>query len=289
MTYRKARLGWGTLAVCGVLLAGCTGGGDGDEAETKGGTGGGVTVASPDSRRESPPELQEADPARQPKTAAQARTLAGKLNAGTELFPTGEVQRAEPYESDPSRWAVLGDDCVWQREPLPDTVLSTLTRHFEVPEAGGKGLVRISTTVTVHRTPELAGWEQAAMLEEAVGCGEQVLSDGERLTGLISLASRWGEGNNLYSEDSLIEMGKCVSEEHGGPYEYWWSQATFGPVTAATSVCGGRGYDQRALMKLVEQALPRMLQRAQEELGRPVEGKSGSASPSAGAGTQEDK
>ncbi|MEV7283512.1 hypothetical protein AB0O01_02900 [Streptomyces sp. NPDC093252] len=283
MTYRRARLGWGVLAVCGVLLAGCTGGG-GDGTGTKGGgpSGTGVTTPSPDADQTPAPELLEADPDKQPTTTAEGRALVAKLSAGTDLFAAG-VEKADPYESDPSRWAVLGEDCVWQREPLPESVLATLTRHFEVPEAGGKGLVRISSTVTVHRTADEAGWEQAGMLEEAVGCGEQVLSGGERLTGLISLASRWGEGNNMFSEDSLVETGQCVSEEHGGPYEYWWSQATFGPVTAATSVCGGKGYSQPELTALVEKALPRILLRAQEELGRPAEGKDGSASPAPAA------
>ncbi|MFE2045189.1 hypothetical protein ACFXAZ_30595 [Streptomyces sp. NPDC059477] len=300
MAYGRARPGWGALAVCGMLLAGCTddGGGDGAGTGTKGGnpSGGGVTVASPEapSSPSAEPQRRETDPELQPGTEAEAKALIGKVIAGPDLFPP-EARQATPYESDPSRWAVLGRDCVWQREPLPDDVLATLTRHFEVPADDGKGLVRISATVTVHRTSEDAGWEQAGMLEESVDCGEQVLQDGERLTGLITLASKWGEGNNRFSEDSLIETGQCVSEAHGGPYPYWWSQATFGPVTAATSVCGGRGYDDRSLQPIVERALPWMLLRAQEQVGRPVEGKAGSASPGgtpsgadSGAATGED-
>ncbi|MFJ6661775.1 hypothetical protein ACIQNG_36305 [Streptomyces sp. NPDC091377] len=284
MVRGRDRRGWGALAVCGVLLTGCTDGGDSDGDGTGGAEGArpnatGVTVAEPGKAKESSEPLDEMDPERQPETAEQARALIGKVIAGPDLF-TPEVRRATPYESDPSRWAVLGENCTWRREPLPRDVLGTLTRYFEVPARGGRGEVRLTATVTVHHTVTAAAWEQAGMLEEAVGCGEQTLTAGARLTGLTSLATKWGEGNNGFSDDSLMETGKCVSEEHGGPYPYWWSQATYGPVVASTSVCGGEGYDLKALQEIVQEALPRMLLRVQDEVGRPAEGKAGSASPS---------
>jgi hypothetical protein len=73
--------------------------------------------------------------------------------AGPELFGR-QVVRTTPYESDPSRWAVLDDGCAWQLAELPAGVLATLTRHFEVPTEDAKGPVRLSATVTVHRTAQ---------------------------------------------------------------------------------------------------------------------------------------
>lgn len=55
-----------------------------------------------------------------------------------DYFGSG-FRRREPHESDPAQWAVLGQDCQWRREALPDTVLASLTRAFELPERDGKG------------------------------------------------------------------------------------------------------------------------------------------------------
>ncbi|MET9730282.1 hypothetical protein ABZZ79_06290 [Streptomyces sp. NPDC006458] len=71
----------------------------------------------------------EADPAKVPQTKDAARRLIGQVIAGPELFGS-EARRASPYESDPDTWSVLDESCVWQREPLPERVLATLTRHF---------------------------------------------------------------------------------------------------------------------------------------------------------------
>ncbi|MFD9281734.1 ABC transporter substrate-binding protein [Streptomyces mirabilis] len=102
------------LVMCGLLLVGCTGGENGGDTETGAAsdarTGGDVSpTASP---------TTETDPAKQPRTADQARALIGKVIAGPELFGPGVV-RTTPYESDPSRWAVLGDGCTWHLAELP--------------------------------------------------------------------------------------------------------------------------------------------------------------------------
>ncbi|MGW3288601.1 hypothetical protein ACWDR3_28575 [Streptomyces sp. NPDC001002] len=196
--------------------------------------------------------------------------------AGPELFGRQAV-RATPYESDPSRWAVLGDGCAWRLADLPAGVLATLTRHFEVPADGAKGPVRLSATVTVHRTALEAAWEQAGMLEESLGCTEELLRPGERLTQLSSTAFARGEGLNGYSDEFLEETGLCVSDSRGGPYPYLWDQATLGSVVVSTSVCGGRGRAPDELSALVQSALPKMLVRAKSELGG-LDG-AGSASP----------
>ncbi|MEU9370265.1 hypothetical protein AB0D71_37470 [Streptomyces avermitilis] len=134
-----------------------------------------------------------------------------KVIPGPEQFGPGVV-RATPHEGDPARWAVLGEDCVWQQQELPKNVLASLTRHFELPAAGGKGAMRLSATVPVHRTPMDAAWEQARFLEEALGCEEQLLRPGERLTNLYSLGSVFGESANTDYDDRVTENGRCRSD-----------------------------------------------------------------------------
>lgn len=278
MAYARALRVGGVAAVFGGLLLGCTGG-DGGSASPP--------TSSPGTARSSTADLPPTasatpatDPSREPKTAAQARALVQRVISGPELFGTGVV-RATPYESDPARWAVLGDDCLWRLRPLPDDALATLTRHFEVPASGAKGAVRLSATVTVHRTALDASWEQARMLEEDLDCTEQTQRPGERLTGLQSLSFARGEGGNTSGDDLLLETGQCVSDTHGGPYPYWWQQAVLGSVVSGTSVCGGRGRSQEELNSLVAEVLPRMLLRVQQEIGS--SGGSASGAPSASA------
>ncbi|MDX3132337.1 hypothetical protein PV367_21645 [Streptomyces europaeiscabiei] len=284
MTYARARLVCGSVMICAALLVGCTDAGSGP--------GGGTTRASnPDAARSdddaetgsstdtdtgagalpavSPTE--QADPAKQPHTAAEAWAFVRKVIADPELVGSGAAP-GTPYESDPNTWAVLGENCAWRREGLPEDVLATLTRHFEVPASGAEGSVRMSTTVTVHRTALDAAWEQAGMLEEAVGCPEQTLRAGERLTDLSSVAVAWGESANTSSDDSLSESGACVSDTRGGPYPYSWTQSVFGPVVISASSCGG----QEGTTGEVDVAV-RMLLRVQDAIGSPTG--AGSASP----------
>ncbi|WP_158711394.1 hypothetical protein [Streptomyces xylophagus] len=267
------------VAVCGALVLGCTGG-DGGSASAptpSGATRSGTATTDAQPAASATPET---DPGKEPKTTTQAQGLVQQVISGPELFGTGVV-RATPYESDPGQWAVLGDDCLWRLEPLPEDALATLTRHFEVPAAGGKGAVRLSATVTVHRTALDASWEQARMLEEDLDCTEQTQRPGERLTGLQSLSFARGEGGNTSGDDLLLETGQCVSDTRGGPYPYWWQQAVLGSVVAGTSVCGGRGRTEQELNSLVAEVLPRMLLRVEQEIGR----SGGSASGTKGGGS----
>ncbi|MFJ9539786.1 hypothetical protein ACIRPX_21290 [Streptomyces sp. NPDC101225] len=286
MTYARTGSVCGAVTLCAALLAGCTDGGGTSPGTTRAATpsdarsgggakagastgtaGGALPVASP---------TEQADPAKQPRTVREAREFVRKMIADPQLLGMGAV-RATPYESDPSTWAVLGHDCVWRREALPKDVLATLTRYFEIPASGTKGSVRMSATVTVHRTALDAAWEQAGMLEEAVGCPEQTLRPGERLTGLDSTAVAWGENGNTTSDDSLSEVGKCVSDTQGGPYAYSWTQSTFGSVVVGASVCEGQGRDTSEISLAA-----RMLVRVQAEIAVPVAAASGSPEPEPG-------
>ncbi|MEU5161760.1 hypothetical protein AB0G74_19415 [Streptomyces sp. NPDC020875] len=281
MAERKARWGWGALALCGILVAGCTGGGDGDESGKR--PSDAAVVVAPDRDVEPAPTLEPADPAALPRTAAEARKMIDKLIVGPEGLPAG-TRKATPYESDTATWSVLRSDCVWNREPIPDDVLATLTRHFELPPTDGKGRVRFSATITFHRTAADAAWEQARVVEESLHCDEQVLRRGERLTGLNPQPARFGEAANLHSEDALTEAGMCVSERHGGPYPYTWQQVTYGSMVLSSSVCAGAGYTDEAAFKLVSEVVPYTQLRAREEFGRepgPKNGSKATASPSA--------
>lgn len=286
MAYARARSVCGIVTVCAALLAGCTDGGGASGGKTAresspgAGSGGGATrtgaSADPDAGSgggalPAVSPTQRADPSKQPRNAAEATAFVRRTLADPELVGSGAV-RATPYESDPRTWAVLGADCAWQRQALPQDVLATLTRHFELPAEGAEEAVRLSTTVTVHRTALDAAWEDAGMLEEAVGCPEQTLRPGERLTDLTSTAVAWGESGNTSSDDSLSESGKCVSDTRGGPYVYSWTQALFGSVVVSASVCGG----QKQTLREVEVAT-RMLLRVQTAIGVPSG--TGSASP----------
>ncbi|MGW1712491.1 hypothetical protein [Streptomyces sp. NPDC002156] len=287
--YARARLVCGAVMTCATLLAGCTDGGGGPGGETTRG-------ASPDAARSdgdtdavtgadalpaaSPTE--RADPAKQPHSAAEAWAFVRKVIADPELVGSGAAP-GTPYESDPNTWAVLGENCAWQREGLPEDVLATLTRHFEVPASGAEGAVRMSTTVTVHRTALDAAWEQAGMLEEGVGCPEQTLRAGERLTDLSSVAVAWGESGNTSSDDSLSESGACVSDTRGGPYPYSWTQSVFGPVVISASSCGGQEGTSPELDVAV-----RTLLRVQDAIGSPTGAGSASPDPATPSGTPSD-
>ncbi|MFF0968734.1 hypothetical protein ACWDQO_33680 [Streptomyces sp. NPDC003703] len=224
---------------------------------------------------------QEADPAKSPADARAARALIRAVIAD-EALVGGGARRAAPYESDPDTWAVLGEDCVWRRAALPAGVLGNLRRDFEVPGAGGAPALRLSAEVTVHRTALLAAWDEARMAEEALRCPGQTPRAGARLTGLTSGAYAWGEGNNAFSDDTLIERGQCVSDTRGGPYPYWWTQATFGPVVVSASLCGGTARDEDASVDLVQTYFTQMLGRVKTEIARPAGTASGTPSGTAG-------
>ncbi|GHJ35572.1 hypothetical protein [Streptomyces sp. TS71-3] len=88
----------------------------------------------------------------------------------------------------------------------------------------------------------------------------------------------WGEGANSYADDSLLESGACVSDTRGGPYPYFFEQATLGPVVVGVSACGGRGREEQKLDDPASEALAGMVQRVQQAIGRDTG--PGSAAPS---------
>ncbi|CAK7283943.1 hypothetical protein ACNFR7_14195 [Streptomyces sp. RM1] len=255
------------LAVCGVLLAGCSGS-----------TGGGhPTGPSASSAVASPPAGHRetgvttarfaVDPARVPTTPSAALNLVRAITAGPDGYGPGYVKRS-PYESDPADWPVLGTDCVWRQEPLPDDVLATFTRYSRLPAAGAKGEVRTAATVTLHHTAGQADWEMAETLEEALRCPDQQLRAAERIIGLNSMGAGYGTNGNTSADDYLIEMGTYDNPALGkGSTYYIWNQVRLGPVTIAVVVEGGKGFDQSDLLTVQARAVAGMETRVRGELG----------------------
>ncbi|WP_306330040.1 hypothetical protein [Streptomyces venezuelae] len=256
------------LLAGGLLLAGCSGGGDG------GGKPGAAPSASdtksPSSGATSAPAPTPAgfrftpDPARQPKTRADAKRLALAVLAGPDSWGPDYV-KGEPYLSVEDAWPVLPANCRWESAGLPSTVLYTVTAHSEVPAAGGKGLVRVTNIVTVHRSVDDADWEMSETLEEALRCPDQTLREGERITGLMSLGNP-SIGLNVTAEDAINELGKYVKDGVKGEHYYGWAQSRIGQVTVAASVRGGPGRGEQDLSTSMAKSLVAMLNRVEAEL-----------------------
>jgi len=285
---RRLRLCVGVLSA-GLLLAGCSGdgGGGGDgaakptdskPADSKPAgsdpSGSPQAAASGDTRSGPPPSDSPSatgldftpDPGRAPKTRAEALRLARAIAAAPARWGPGFVKRT-PYESDPAFRPVLDANCVWQRGPLPSTVLATLTRYSELPAEDGKGPIRVAGIVTVHRTVKDADWEMAATLEEALRCPDQQLRQGERITGLASQGADYGVLGNLTAEDMLTEGGKYYSDELGGPHHYYWSQSRMGQVTVAAVGKGSEGRSTDEVNTALLQGAGAMVSAVESELG----------------------
>ncbi|MFJ4326748.1 hypothetical protein ACIP3A_26975 [Streptomyces tricolor] len=276
-----ARLGC-AMAVCGLLLTGCTSGGEGPGRPAAGTTAGdpaaGTTAGDPADTSPSPTAVADIDPARLPATAAQAAALVRDVIAQPSAFGPDTVRRS-PYENDPRRWAVLGDDCVWEQRALPEDVLASLTRHFEVPASGGKGPLTLSAVVTVHRTAEQADWENAEVLEEMLRCPSQLLRSGEVLTDLTDVPNALGDSGNGFADDALTETGTYTGDRVGGPHPYVWEQTRVGPFTIAVSAKGAKGWSKTELFDRLRDPHVMMRSRLRGAIER--EAPAGNGSPSA--------
>ncbi|MEU1270435.1 hypothetical protein [Streptomyces sp. NPDC005799] len=234
-----------------LLLAGCTGGAAGNASA--GGTpkAGRITGAEagpgPSSSASAPAtdEPYTVAEGRAPRTRAEAIAFVRGITVRPDYFGIG-FRKDEPYESDPAEWAVLGQDCVWHRRPLPATALASLTRRFVLPAHGGKGPVHVSLTVTVHRDTVSARRDMAVSLEEALRCPQQQLNDTERVRGLYSRADPFSEARNSIADDDLTESGEYFVDGEKGALPFDWYKYRLGPVTvAATDRLGaGRGKDE---------------------------------------------
>lgn len=273
---RRVRLCVGVLAT-GLILVGCSGGGGDGTAKPAGSGSAGSKgpTASGDTRSGAPPSPTPSastaglgftpDPGRVPKTRAEALRLARAVAATPVKWGPGFVKRS-PYESDPGFRPVLDANCVWQREPLPATVLATLTRYSELPAEGGKGPIRVAAVVTVHRTEKDADWEMAQTLEESLRCPDQQLRQGERISDLRSQGSDFGQLGNITSEDTLSENGEYYSDELGGPLYYYWVQSRLAQVTVAVVGRSAKGRSNEEVDDALHQGAGQMLSGVEGEL-----------------------
>ncbi|GGX56301.1 hypothetical protein [Streptomyces fructofermentans] len=236
-----------SAASCALLLAGCTGGTDDGPAtgterppSKRAGEGGGPAPSgSPSASAPGVGEPYTLAEDRAPRTRAEAVAFVRELPVRPDHFGAGYRKRV-PYETDPGGWAVLDEDCVWQREPLPKSVLASLTRRLVLPASDGRGAVRVSVTVTVHASATEARRDMAVSLEEALRCPDQRLSATERVRGLTSRADPYTEQRSVVSEDDLIELGEYLVDGSKKARTFNWFKERVGPVTvAATARLGG--------------------------------------------------
>ncbi|MDH6213438.1 hypothetical protein [Streptomyces pseudovenezuelae] len=228
------------VAVGTLLLTGCTSEpNDAAGGKTKG-------KASPSV---SPPASSSAAPENEPYTLAEER--APKTREEAVAFVRGLAVRPddfgigyrkrEPYESDPATWAVLHKDCLWEREALPKTVLSSLTRAFELPEKVGKGPVYLSLTVTVHEDDLAARRDMAGAQESALRCPEQQLNGTDVVRDLYSRVDAFADARHTISEDDLAESGQWTGDGTSKAHPFDWYKFRVGPVTVAATARHGAG------------------------------------------------
>ncbi|MFF1647775.1 hypothetical protein [Streptomyces sp. NPDC058240] len=250
---------YGILALAPLLLVACSGGGESPGEGSGSPRPSGSMSADPAAGSEGDGSI-DADPARLPASRSAALDLIGRVIADPGSFGPGVVERS-PYESDPATWPVLGADCVWRQEKPVSSVLATVTRSFEVPAAQGKGPIRLSAVMTVHRTREDARWEMAESIEETMRCPTQQLRKGELIGSMVSASLTQGESAQNNSEDALIEAGKYRSAALGGPHPYLWQQAQALQFTVAVTGRGAEGRTEREIDALTTQAQATMLVR----------------------------
>ncbi|MDR6973519.1 hypothetical protein J2X68_000188 [Streptomyces sp. 3330] len=270
---RRAAWRWrATAAMTGaaLILGGC-GSGDDDKAAdpspsaTSGAsaasgspsasaTGGGSTSLSP----------FQADPARVPRTKAQAEALASAVALKPQAWGAG-FRAQQPAASTPGTVAVLDEQCRWERRPLTAGVLASLSRYSEIPAGAGKGELKVTAAVTVHATVLDADERLAATLEEPLRCREQQVRTDERITKLMSAATPYGQGSNNYADDQVVEIGSYLTGNSEQAYR--WYVTRLGTVTLAVSVKGGQGYTDDQLNKYASNANVTMLNSVQFELG----------------------
>ncbi|MFB7609488.1 hypothetical protein [Streptomyces gardneri] len=174
-----------------------------------------------------------------PSSKTEALAFVRSVTITADGFGAG-FRRADPYEGDPTRWSVLGRDCLWRREPLPPQVRASLTREFVKPGAGGKEAARVKVTVTVHESVTAADRDMAVSLETSMRCPEQWLSTTERIRKLWSRGDSHGGMRAAISDDDLNETGEYTSG-NGVWNGFSWYKYRLGPITLSVTARSGGG------------------------------------------------
>ncbi|WP_416980153.1 hypothetical protein [Streptomyces sp. T028] len=265
-----------TLLVAGSLLVGCSVGGDdgGDDGGTaKSGSPSADATAratpapstsSTSSSASSVSSVFTPDASLVPRTSKDGVALADSVVLAPADWGRGFVAQQQAA-STPGTWAVLDDDCRWEREKLPAGVLAGSSRYSRLPAGGGKGAVKVTAAVTVHDSVLGADEQLSTTLEEVLRCPDQQPRSNERITGLNSLGTPFGAREQEYADDSVLEAGQYV-ENGGAAQPYSWMVARLGTVVVAVSVTGAKGNTEQELRQLGAEALAKMLERIQQRL-----------------------
>ncbi|MET8164567.1 hypothetical protein ABZT34_09960 [Streptomyces sp. NPDC005329] len=206
----------------------------------------------------------EADPARVPRTRRRAETVAQAVALRPADWGAG-FRAQQPAASAPGTVAVLDEQCRWQRRPLPASALASLSRYSELPGTGGRGTLKVTAAVTVHADVTAADQQLSTTLEEALRCRVQQVRTDERIAGLMSVATPYGQGGNTYADDQVVEIGQYLSGTSVQTYR--WFVTRLGTVTVGVSVMGATGYTDDELLRYASPAVTKMLDRVQDELG----------------------
>lgn len=256
-----------SVTTAAVVLGGCGSGDDGNAAgpspSAPSRSAAGASTSSPSGDASSLTPFQ-ADPAKVPRTKSRADALA----AAVALKPQGwgaDFRAQRPAVSTPGTVAVLNEQCRWERQALPQGVLASLSRYSEIPAADGKGELKVTASVTVHTTVRDADERLASTLEEPLRCRQQQVRAGERISGLMSAATPYGQGNNTFADDQVVEIGKYLTGESEQTYR--WYVTRLGTVTLAVSVKGAKGYSDDELNRYTSHANVTMLNSVEFELG----------------------
>ncbi|MER7575120.1 hypothetical protein [Streptomyces sp. NPDC126514] len=210
-----------------------------------------------------PPPFR-ADPAKVPRTKSRAEALVAAVTLKPQGWGAG-FRAQQPAVSTPGTVAVLNGQCRWERQALPKGVLASFSRYSEIPAADGKGEVKVTASVTVHRTVRDADERLASTLEEPLRCRQQQVRTDEWITELMSAASPYGQSNNTYADDQVIEIGKYVTGKSEQTYR--WYVTRVGTVTLAVSVKGAEGYTANELDSYAANANGMMINTVEFELG----------------------
>jgi hypothetical protein len=265
-----------SAAAAAVVLGGC---GSGDHRKAAGPSSSAPSRSAAATASGSPPAAESpasskgdapsptpfrADPAKVPRTKNRAEALAAAVALKPQGWGAG-FRAQRPAVSTPGTVAVLDEQCRWERRTLSKGVLASLSRYSGIPAVGRKGELKVSAAVTVHATVREADEQLASTLEEPLRCRQQQVRTDEWIYKLMSTATPYGQGDNTYSDDQVVEMGKYLTGK--SEQTYGWHVTRLGTVTLSVSVKGAKGYSDNELAKYASDADAAMLIRLESELG----------------------
>ncbi|MDX2602309.1 hypothetical protein PV330_20145 [Streptomyces caniscabiei] len=252
-------------AAAAVFLGGCSAG----AAERSGEPGTKASgSAAPSASASGQSAAEGAEPTAAPDRVPRGRKDGAALAEAVAMRPQdwGSGFEARPLaRSAEGTIAVLDDECRWQRRPLPDDVLASLSLYSQLPGSGKRGTVRVTATVTVHTGVLDADDHVSSTLEEALRCPEQQVNADERIAGLMSVGTPRGMRGNNYADDSVLETGVYLIGT--GKADYRWMVTRLGQVTMTVSIKGAEGYTVDELEQFMTRGTTTMLQRVADELG----------------------